>query len=388
MPANPALPQDRFLAYHPIVLGDQVIVADGTRVLAYNLNDRPANRDGGVVLPIEPAWKHELDNPAPQAFRMSPGIPRYTLTAVGNRVYARMGAATPSPFGNPNRGGGSISSSYIVALDWSAQGKLLWLQRSSDLILPNRAADRINRSVNFEGTPVADSRNVFVAVTDRREQTATYVVCFDADSGTRRWVRYLGAASSEVDNFMAMGGMGGFAGPVASDYGHRLLSLDGPFVYYQTNLGAVVALEAETGVVRWVANYPRQDSGRMGGSDRDLNPAVVHEGLVIVAPSDAAAIYAFAADSGRLVWKTDPIAEEVKLTHLLGVAKGRLVATGDRVLLFNVKTGKRAATWPDSGKSEGFGRGLLAGNRIYWPTRDRIEILDQDTGSPPSRRSS
>jgi len=42
-------------------------------------------------------------------------------------------------------------------------GKLLWLQRSSDLILPNRAADRINRSVNFEGTPVADSRNVFVA---------------------------------------------------------------------------------------------------------------------------------------------------------------------------------------------------------------------------------
>ena len=97
-------------------------------------------------------------------------------------------------------------------------------------------------------------------------------------------------------------------------------------------------------------------------------------------PSDAAAIYAFAADSGRLVWKTDPIAEEVKLTHLLGVAKGRLVATGDRVLLFDVKTGKRAATWPDSGKSEGYGRGLLAGNRIYWPTRDRIEILDQGTG--------
>ncbi len=36
--------------------------------------------------------------------------------------------------------------------------------------------------------------------------------------------------------------------------------------------------------------------------------------------------------------------------------------------------------WPDSGKSEGYGRGLLAGNRIYWPTRDRIEILDQGSG--------
>ncbi len=378
VPSNQTLPPDRLLGYHPIVLGDQVIVCDGSRVLAYNLSDRPGNRDSGLALAIEPAWKHDPETAAPQAYRTNSGIPRYTLTAVGNRIYARMGAATPSPFGGGR--GASFSSSFIIALDWSAQGKLIWMQRSSDLVLPNRAADRMNRSVNFEGTPVADSRNVFVAVTDRREQTATYVACFDADTGTVRWVRYLGAATTEVDNFMGgMGGMG-FAAPMASDYGHRLLSLDGPFLYYQTNLGAVVALEAETGVVRWVANYPRQDQGRFGGSDRDLNPAVVHDGLVIVAPSDAAAIYAFAADTGRLVWKTDPIAEEIKLTHLLGVAKGRLVATGDRVLLFDVKTGKLAATWPDSGKFEGYGRGLLAGSRIYWPTRDRIEILDQGSG--------
>src|SRR5271166_3067775 len=133
MSSNPALPLDRLLGYHPIVLGDQVIVGDGTRVLAYNLNDRPGNREGGVALAIEPAWKYDPDTTAPQAYRTSSGVPRYTLTAVGNRVYARMGAATPSPFSIPNRGGGS--SSYITALDWSTQGKLLWLQKSSDLIL-------------------------------------------------------------------------------------------------------------------------------------------------------------------------------------------------------------------------------------------------------------
>ena len=186
---------------------------------------------------------------------------------------------------------------------------------------------------------------------------------------------------------MAMGV--GFGPPVAGDYGHRLLSLDGPSLYYQTNLGAVIALEAETGAVRWVANYPRQDSARMGGSDRDLNPAVVHDGLVIVAPSDAAAIFAFDADSGRLVWKTDPIADEVKLSHLLGVAKGRLVATGDRVLLFDVKDGKLTATWPDSGKSEGYGRGP-AGRRAGStgrPGRDRGPRPGLPA-SGPSRRSS
>ena len=179
---------------------------------------------------------------------------------------------------------------------------------------------------------------------------------------------------------MAMGM--GFGTQLAGDYGHRLLSLDGPFLYYQTNLGAVAAIEAESGSVRWVATYPRQDSGRTGqGSDRDLNPAIVHEGLVIVAPSDASAIFAFDADSGRLVWQTDPISDEVKLSHLLGVAKGRLVATGNRVLLFDVKTGKLVSTWPDSGKApEGYGRGLLAGNRIYWPTRNEIQVLDQRSG--------
>ena len=369
-----AATQEKLLGYHPIVLGDQVIVCDGTRVLAYNLNDRPGGKEGGAALVIEPAWKHDPETPVPQAFRVNSGTPRYTLTAVGNRIFARMGVATPSPYGPMNRQGINTSS-YLVALDWSGQGKMLWLQRASELVLPNRPADRINRSVNFEGTPVADEHSVYVAVTDRREQTATYVACFDAETGARRWVRYLGAASSEMDNFVAMGM--GFAAPAASDFGHRLLSLDGPYLYYQTNLGAVVAIEADSGAVRWVANYPRQDTGRSGGNDRDLNPAIVHEGLVIVAPSDAAAIYAFDADSGRLVWKTDPIADEMKLSHLLGVAKGRLVATGDRVLLFDVKNGKLVATWPDSGKPEGYGRGLLAGDRIYWPTKDRIEVLDQ-----------
>ncbi len=108
---------------------------------------------------------------------------------------------------------------------------------------------------------------------------------------------------------------------------------------------------------------------------------MIHEGRVFVAPSDANAIFAFEADSGRLLWKSEPISDDVKLTHLLGVAKGRLVATGDRVLLFDVENGRLLQTWPDSGKSlEGFGRGLLAGDLIYWPTKNEIQILHQRTG--------
>jgi len=377
---------ERLLAFHPIILGDQVIVTDGARVLAYNLNDRPSGAEGNSIRPVDPAWKHERDgsSSSPQATRLPPGIPRYTLTAVGHRIYVRMGAMSQT-FYSRMEGITARGANSILALDWSTQGKLLWEQKSTSIVLPNRPRDRNgNRSVTFEGTPVADARNVYVAMTDRREQVATYVGCYEAETGAPRWIRYLGSASADIDNFMGFGmPMAPFGGASTGDYNHQLLSLDGPTLYYQTNLGAVVALEAETGTTLWVGTYPRQEFHHLGGTgnERDLNPAVIDDGRVFVAPSDSSAIFAFDATNGRLCWRSEPISDEVKLSHLLGVAKGRLVATGDRVLLFDVKTGKLLHAWPDSGRSlEGYGRGLLAGDLIYWPTKNEIQVLDQRSG--------
>ena len=110
-----------------------------------------------------------------------------------------------------------------------------------------------------------------------------------------------------------MGGMGLGMASMTHDFGHRLLTLDGPTIYYQTNLGAVVALDAETGGICWVATYPRQDLAEGGAkNERDLNPAIVHDGLVIVAPDDSPAIYAFDASTGqgstvtRRMWRRWP----------------------------------------------------------------------------------
>ena len=377
---------ERLLAYHPIVLGDQVIVCDGLRVLAYNLNDRPTEGENtnGPKLVI-PVWKYPADDDekVPHARNSGLGIPRYTLTAFGNRIYARMASHSA---GSVVGMGGRSTENSIVALDWSTQGKLLWELRSSKLTLPKKPADRSgNRTVSFEGTPVADERNVYVAVTDRRmdAKTETYVACFDADSADVRWIRYVGAGSpeGEPNNFGFMGGMQ--PSTIApGDFNHRLLSLDGSTLYYQTNLGALAALDVATGSVLWVATYPRQDLRQLGNAlERDLNPAVIHDGRVFIAPSDADAVFAFDSASGRFLWKSNRIADDIKLAHLLGVAKGRLVATGNRVVLFDVKTGKLVSAWPDSGKAlDGFGRGLLAGDKIYWPTQNEIQVLDQRTG--------
>src|SRR5207247_5449184 len=124
----------------------------------YHLNDRPGDAEGSEARPLSPAWKYDPDNGAaiPQATRTFAGIPRYTLTAVGHRIYARMGILSSSyPMIRRGFAVGEIGSSSIVALDWNTQGKLLWEQKSVNLELPNRGAGG-TRTVNFEGTPVAD----------------------------------------------------------------------------------------------------------------------------------------------------------------------------------------------------------------------------------------
>src|SRR5207248_5104366 len=114
---TPPASGERLLAFHPIVLGDQVLVCDGSRVLAYNLNDRPDGAEGSEGRPVSPAWRHDPDNGAaiPQATRSVAGIPRYTLTAVGHRIYARMGTLSSSyPRRGFGMGIGEIGSSSIV----------------------------------------------------------------------------------------------------------------------------------------------------------------------------------------------------------------------------------------------------------------------------------
>jgi outer membrane protein assembly factor BamB len=376
---------ERFLGYHPIVVGEQVVVCDEKSVTAYHLNQRPGGDGGAPTAVAAHAWRHEHGGFVSDANKPHHSLARYTLTAHGDRIYGRLGPPSPAPFGGGGGGfgmrnggmgsGNAAANSFLFAIDRTTEGKVVWKRAASELVLPKGKgkAETPNKNAAFEGAPVADGRNVYVGLTDRAEMTSAYVACLDADTGLPRWVRYICEANPMT---------GPFGVDTGGEINHRLLTLDGPTLYYQTNLGAVVSLDVEVGAIRWMATYPTEPRrGFAQAPERDLNPAISYNGLVIVAPEDAAAIYAFDAATGQLVWKTRPLPEDVKLAHLLGVAKGRLVATGDRVLLFDVKTGALVSAWPDGGQSpQGYGRGILAGDKIYWPTKTEIHVLDQGTG--------
>jgi hypothetical protein len=259
----------------------------------------------------------------------------------------------------------------IVGLDLKAQGRML---RG----FPLRAESPI---WNFEGTPLTDGVNVYVGLTKNDQVNAqAHVACYDLATGEQRWRRWVCSASTP--------GHG-----MRDEVSHNLLTLSEGSLYYNTNLGAIAKLATRDGTLEWALQYPRgafpnQDPDRRDRHFfRDLTPCIIHRGMVIAAPNDSDRIFGIDATTGQLVWTT-PVEVASDAVHLLGVAQERLIASGDYLYWFDAFTGQYHGQFPPPTKDApgfalpsptGQGRGFLAGNYVYWPTRERILVFEQLT---------
>lgn len=356
-PARRRVAEDaaRLLSYHPVVVGDLVLLSNPVEVLAIDLKTgKPTwGHDSAAI------YRDQLDEAIPLVRPPfdTLGVPRYTLTVHRGKAYARLGATTTvGRRGEVPHG----RSGYLVCLDLEAEGRLLWK------VAPD--AD----SFAFEGSPVTDGARVYVALRRSDIQPQAHVACYDAQDGRLLWRQFVCAADSPGRGILA-------------ETGHNLLTLHGDTLYYNTNLGAVAALSAHDGRVEWVSLYPRATHGDLlnlpAHWSRDLTPCLFDRGRLLVAPADSPRIFALEAETGQLLWQTE--AELDDAVHLLGVVGDHLLASGDKLYWIGLEGDERGhvrRAWPDGTERAGYGRGLLAGGLVYFPTRETIYLFDARSG--------
>jgi len=226
----------------------------------------------------------------------------------------------------------------------------------------------------FEGTPVSDGRLLYVA--QRRDEamgSQFYVSAFEPKTGSEQWRQWIVSAG-----MLGNGKVRGVA--------NNLLTLSEDTIFVNTNLGAVAAMDARRGTIRWLTSYPRILHGNVNDPPvqvyRDSDPCLVYKDLIIVAPHDCRQLFALDRMTGQLVWETDVPRD---LMYQLGVVNDRLVVSGDSIWWLNVYNGTTIRRFPVQGAVEslrsgpmprGLGRGLITEHSIWWPTEEGIYLFD------------
>jgi outer membrane protein assembly factor BamB len=342
------------LSYYPLLVGDRIFVNDQREIWAVRAADgRPAWGDTSPVI-----FREAMEGVVGDASLPSDtlGLPRFTMTAFDNRLFARMGSPVTSRSQQPSSATGS---SYLVCLDLQAEGKLLWKTTAEE-------------GWAFEGAPLADAEGVYVAMRRQDIRPQAHVACFNPQTGRLRWRRFICGAETPARGIL-------------HQCTHNLLTLRGDTLYYNTNLGAVAALSTGQGRLRWVSLYPRARHGDLLQPahhwQRDLTPCLYYSGTLLVAPADSPQVFALDAGTGQVLWQT----ELGEVAQLLGVAGDCLIASGRRLYwigLADQRRGRLVHVWPDSQARPGFGRGVLADGYVLWPTRDKIYFFDEQTAVP------
>lgn len=371
---RPNLPHDRGpLSYYPVTYRDIVLVNNSRSIWAWNL------------LTGEPAWPSEkegaeiystvAEGTASSPSQSCAGVPYYTMTIADGKLYARMGSPVTNP--TDNETSSEASESDLICLDLAGgQGKLVWKIGANELIKDEQKQWR------FEGSPLVMAGRAYVALSRRRTQLEISIACLDATTGALIWNRNVASTRSPVEDHQ-------------NRVSHLLLTAGAGKLFFSTDAGAIIAVNAKDGQLEWAITYESLSPARphllSSHFYQGLLPPIYHEGFVFVAPNDCNRVFCIEADSGRVRWQhRQP--ESDRWRHLLGVAPGgdagRLIISGNTLWAIDIATnktvfGSRSNTLGLRGPSveQGYGRGLIAGDVILWPTREAIKIVDAKTGA-------
>jgi outer membrane protein assembly factor BamB len=265
-------------------------------------------------------------------------------------------------------------------------GLLLWSLEppkpgsETDHRVNSKADQEWLKEVYFASAPTyADGTLYVLAVESGGGSHTAWAVSLDAGSGRVLWKTKLCTGSPAYFN---SGTQPALALPVA---------VGGGSVYCVTNLGAVAALDAATGGVKWIRVYERNpgleadpNRGRMPSATDswDANPPILFEDILICTPQDSLCIYAFDLQTGRRKWQAERVRDSgrgapgdaERLRTVVGLVNRRLVLTGKGVVFMDAAGGRLECSALLSGPA--VGRGVIAGEQVFVPTATGVDIVD------------
>lgn len=365
----------------PVMLSNLVFAQKGSHVFGMDVSDGTSWPEGN---PNAWFYQHVEATGLRPASGIMPvdGQPWFALAVEGGRLAARFG---PSGSGWLQSVRPDIPLSEIVLMDVEREGQVPsgYPVRARSLM-----DSRQSLLVEFEGVPLVVGRRMFVGLTRRDDATLTSsLACYDVASGQ---LLYESKLLSSARPLPAM---------TANRVAGSQVSYSEGVVYYHGDSGAIVALDAEAGDLLWLVRYPRAELDNSAYPRRRrakgvrMSPVALLGGLAIAGPSDLDRLMAIDAFDGSLVWATGE-SEADDVDQVLGEVGGQIIVGGDSLYRLDRATGAVMDRWP-AGTTQQIhgalpqprrqGRGLMAGEMVYWPTSDSIWVFDASSFSPLQR---
>lgn len=143
-------------------------------------------------------------------------------------------------------------------------------------------------------------------------------------------------------------------------------------IYFPTGRGVLAAMEGSDFSIRWVSRYDHA-AGKTRGDSWLPAPAIAVADVVLLTPGDADALLCFDRASGRIRW----MIPRGDAQYVIAATDQRVWLGGETVAAIDVETGRPVWTRACPPAS---GRGVLAGDRLYLPTRSGLVAIQAADG--------
>ncbi len=336
----------------PAVHNRAVLVREGSQLKAFDLlsGEAAITRSGVLYAPQAnsapvPAQRNRLLSQPRLAIGSS--LLAEAVTVAGDSVYARVAANGRTPNGGTR----------VVGIDLEREGLV-----TLDLAPPEN-------EWAFAGPPEVIGQRLYVALLASDIRPRVAIACYSAVTGRPIWQTELGSGPPAA----------GF-GAAASMMPPLRLTLSGDTLYTSTNVGAIAALARADGAIRWITTYATQESNPPAWSPPSTGcGCFLREEILYTSPSDTKQLLALDTATGQALWSRPLPTPD---SALLGIVGDTIIVGGPQLTGLSAVDGTRRYQWPDTLKSgiRGMGRGCVAGEEVFWPTRDRLFVLNPQTG--------